>query len=184
MIERMKAILQKETNEYTFSGDKADFEMLYHDYAPYAFKVALLVTRNQHLAADIIQETFIRVYLNLPKFNHEKPFKPWFYKILINECNRIMTKNKKVIYIEDCPENTMSQFGDMEITLENQEVYNALIQLNNKIRQPLILKYIQGFTAQEISEIMDTNINTIKSRLNFGKEKLRKLLARFYEEVM
>lgn len=136
------------------------------------------------MAADIVQETFVRVYLNLPKFNREKPFKPWFYKILINECNRIMSKSKRVLYIEDCSENVMSQSGHMESAVENREVCNALVKLDNKIRVPLILKYIHGFTAQEISEIMDININTIKSRLNFGKGKLRKLLTGFYGEVI
>lgn len=169
-------------NEYAFSGDKDDFEKLYRDYAPYAFKVAKVVTGDQNLAADIVQETFVRVYLNLPKFNREKPFKPWLYKILINECNRGMSKNKRVFNIEDCPESVIGQSGDMEKTVENQEVCNALVKLDNKIRLPLILKNIQGFTAQEISEIMDVNINTVKSRLNFGKGKLRKLLDGFYRE--
>lgn len=95
-----------------------------------------------------------------------------------------MSKSKGVLYIEDCMESVISQSGDMEKALENQEVCNALVKLDNKIRLPLILKYIHGFTAQEISEIMDININTIKSRLNFGKGKLRKLLSEFYREVI
>lgn len=93
-----------------------------------------------------------------------------------------MSKSKGILYIEDCTECVIGQSGDMERAVENQEVCNALLKLDNKIRLPLTLKYIQGFTAQEISEIMAVNINTVKSRLNFGKGKLRKLLAGFYTE--
>jgi RNA polymerase sigma-70 factor (ECF subfamily) len=71
----------------------------------------------------------------------------------------------------------------MENAAENREVCNALAKLDNKISTPLILKYIHGFTAQEISEIMGINVNTIKSRMNFGKQKLRKSLENFYVEV-
>jgi RNA polymerase sigma factor, sigma-70 family len=179
----MKTIIAKDS-QYTFSGDKDDFEKLYRDYAPYAFKVALLVTKNHSLAADIVQETFIRVYLNLPKYNREKPFKPWFYKILINECNRSKSKIEGVLYIEDYQETVMNQTANMESAMESQEIINALANLDKKIRTPLVLKYIHGFTAQEISEIMAVNMNTIKSRLNFGKKKLRKLLTGFHGEVI
>lgn len=171
--------MQYEIDEYIFSREKTDFEKLYRNYAPYAFKVAVLVSKNPQLAADIVQETFVRVYLNLPNFNPEKPFKPWFYKILINECNRLMSKNKRSLYIEDYLDSIASQSGDMESAAENRDILNALAKLDYKISTPLILKYIHGFTAQEISEIMGVNVNTVKSRMNFGKQKLRKSLVNF-----
>ena len=74
------------------SGDRKAFEELYNLYADQGLRTALAITKNKSNAADAVQETFIRVYNNIKSFDETKPFKPWFYKILINECNRLLSK--------------------------------------------------------------------------------------------
>lgn len=76
------------------AGDWDAFSLLYNQYADYALRVGMAVTRSRANSADAVQETFIRVYRNIDKFDIDKPFKPWFYKILINECRRIMTPHQ------------------------------------------------------------------------------------------
>lgn len=83
-------------------GEKEAFRTLYNQYAEYAIRVATAVTRNRMHAADAVQETFIRIYNNIDRFDESKSFEPWLYKILINECNRILKKQPKTIPIGDC----------------------------------------------------------------------------------
>ena len=74
------------------SGDKKAFEELYNIYAEQALRTAMAITKNKASAADAVQEAFIRVYNNINSFDESKPFSPWFYKILVNECNRLLSK--------------------------------------------------------------------------------------------
>ena len=158
--------------------DKQAFEELYQRYAGYAARVALAVTRSQALAADAVQETFLRVYFNIGKFKPGYPFEPWLYRILINECNRIMKRRSRVTYISDYQINqTDFAFEDHRPFEEYEELYRAIEGLNDKLRIPIVLKYLKGFKEKEIAEILSLNINTVKSRLYKGRQKLKKAIA-------
>src|SRR5690554_5395654 len=93
--------LEKKWIKRIQEGDQEAFGMLYNKYADYALRVGLAVTKNRANGADAVQETFLRVYRNIHKFDNKKPFKPWFYKILINECRRIMYFSTDALPMEE-----------------------------------------------------------------------------------
>jgi len=158
--------------------DKEAFRVLYDQYANYAMRVAIAVTKSSALASDAVQETFIRVYYNIDKFKSGHPFEPWLYRILINECNRLLKKGSKVSYISDYIENGLDVSQEDKHNFEEyEELYRAIKDLDSKFRIPIVLKYLKGFKEAEIAEIMDININTIKSRLFKGRQKLKKVLT-------
>ena len=72
--------------------NKDSFDIYYQTYANSALRVAAAVVRSDAAAADVVQETFLRVYLNMQKFDNTKDFEPWFYRILINEWKRDLRK--------------------------------------------------------------------------------------------
>lgn len=157
--------------------DKEAFELLYHKYANYALRVASMITKDHALAADAVQEAFIRVYINIESFSTGKPFKPWFYRILINECNRLLKKGSKVSYISDYIENEKDHAKeDRKDFEEYEDLYKAVEELEDIHKIPIVLKYLTGFKEVEIAQILDINVNTLKSRLYKGREKLRKFL--------
>ena len=80
-------------------GDRKAFEELYNRYYSYALRTATAITKSTQEAADAVQETFIRVYRNIYSFNTNRPFKPWFYRILVNECNRVMKDKSRVVFV-------------------------------------------------------------------------------------
>jgi RNA polymerase sigma factor (sigma-70 family) len=169
-----KALLQN-----VKEGNNEAFEELYNEYAGYALRVAMVVTRNKANAADAVQETFIRVYKNIYNFDISKPFEPWIYRILINECNRILGKSSNVVLVDDFVDKNL--LGSMEDDYRFQEyesLYKAIENLDDSNKVPIILKYLKGFKESEIAEILDINVNTIKSRLLKGKQKLRKLIEK------
>jgi len=163
-------------------GDDKAFAQLYDLYGEYSLRVASIVTRNSVDAADAVQETFIRVYNNIHSFNTSKAFKPWFYRILINECNRILKSKSKTIYMNDYLEKDLNigKKDDYKFQ-EYEELYKALQDLDEINRLPIILKYVNDFTEKEISQILDSNINTVKSRLFKGRQKLKKVLEKIEE---
>ena len=161
---------------------KEGFEVLYKEYSPKAVRTAIMILGNEQLAADAVQETFIRVYVNLDKFDSSKPFKPWLYKILMNECKRIASKNKKIVYIDKYYEDMIMENDKTSERIELKELFDVLGELDEKIRTPMILKYLNDMKLDEISELMKLNINTVKSRLHFGRKKLKVILSNFYYE--
>ena len=117
------------------------------------------------------------VYRNISKFDTSKNFKPWFYKILINECRRIMYFSTDAVTIDEKIINN-KQFSkeDFYPFQEYEGLYKAIQNLDEINRVPIILKYLQDFSEKEVSEILDLNINTVKSRLYKGRQKLKNIL--------
>lgn len=157
------------------SIDKEAFQKIYDTHASFAIRTAIAITRNNEMAKDAVQETFIRVYRNYSSYNPSLPFEPWLYRILVNECNRLLKKESKIPrYHHPDIEN------DPRVIEPSGENLSELIQtiqtLKDLYRIPLILKYIKGFSEQEIADILEINQNTVKSRLFTGRNSLRKLL--------
>lgn len=157
-------------------GEKDAFRTFYNQQVDKALRVAILITKNRELAKEATQETFIRVYNNLSSYDENRPFDPWFYRILTNECNRILKKESKSKHMQDYLE------ADIKDTSQNKEDYSelneAIQSLNDLYRIPIILKYLKGFSERDISSVLETNQNTIKTRLRKGRELLRDYINR------
>ncbi|HWL12577.1 MAG TPA: RNA polymerase sigma factor [Ureibacillus sp.] len=163
------------------NGNQLAFRDLYDLYFEYAMRVATVVMNHRRADAnDAVQETFLRVYQNLDRYDDSRPFKPWFYKILINECHRILKRDGKVISIEILESMKKNEHVSEHSNTfaEYDDLYSAIEHLEHHQRIPIILKYLNGFKEQEIAEIMDANLNTIKSRVFKGKQKLKHFLNR------
>lgn len=160
-------------NESEWLTTREGFERIYELYFDKAFRVALGVLKDRELAADAVQETFIRVYKYGKSYDKSRSFNAWFTGILMNECKRQMEKRQKVTYIADYEEVPVEASSWVEAWEEKKVVSSLLEQLDEKIKVPLLLKYVQGLKIAEIAQILSLNANTIKSRLAFGKEKMK-----------
>ncbi|MHA6260899.1 RNA polymerase sigma factor [Sporosarcina sp. CAU 1771] len=157
------------------AGDKESFRLFYETYAEYAIRTASAITRNRELAKDAVQETFIRVYKGINSYNINLPFDPWFYRILTNECLRLLKKEKRLASFDDQDlENLPSHTHEALDGLS--DLYDTIQSLDDVYRIPLLLKYVKGFTEKEIASILDLNQNTVKSRLFKGRKQLRNQL--------
>lgn len=179
MFEIGVANLDRELLHKIREGDKEAFQELYNKYAEYALRTAAAITRNKMNAADAVQETFIRIYKNIESFDIDKPFEPWLYRILVNECNRILSKNSNTILIDDFIQNNLQgAIEDQRKFEEYESLYKAIESLDENNKIPIILKYLKGFKENEIAEILGINVNTIKSRLFKGRQKLKTLIEK------
>jgi RNA polymerase sigma factor (sigma-70 family) len=157
------------------SGDKESFRHFYEIYADSAIRVASAITRNREMAKDAVQEAFIRVYRNIGSYQSDQPFDPWFYRIVTNECLRLLKKDAPLSRfemndLENNPSIAEASFDQLS------DLYDCIQTLDDIHRIPLILKYVKGFTEKEIAEVLELNQNTVKSRLFKGRIKLRELL--------
>lgn len=157
------------------AGDKESFHHFYEAYASYAIRTAFAITRNREMAKDAVQETFIRVYRQISSYDPKLPFNPWFYRILTNECLRLLKKESPLSKfeqpdLENDPALAKQSFDHLS------DLYNTIQSLNDLHRIPLIIKYIKGFTEKEIADILDLNHNTVKSQLFKGRKRLKEQL--------
>jgi RNA polymerase sigma factor (sigma-70 family) len=166
--------VEQHTISRIVQGDREAFRELYDEYFEYAMRTAVLVTKNGEWAKDAVQESFLRVYKNIWQYDKDKPFKPWFYCILLRECYRVMEREKKIVPIGEHLERIAVE---QKLPDTSVDIYEALQSLNDLYRIPLILKYLHDYSEREIADILELNVNTLKSRLLKGREKMRDLLG-------
>ena len=167
-------------------GDKNAFKELYSDNFDNAIRLASAITRNDEMAKDAVQTAFIRAYEYRSSFNPQMEFSHWYNKILINECKRALIKNQKqpVVYLDNYSSIKKSALDDYKFE-KYEMLYNALQNLKDDLRIPLLLKYINEFSEAEIAETLDLKYSTVKSRLYEGRQKIKTVLEqKGYKEYL
>jgi len=173
--------MEKQSHLPVDLNKKEAFYELYHIYAESALRTAIAITRNHEIAKDAVQETFIRIYHHRDHYDPNKSFEPWFYRILINECNRLLKKESKLLKLNQ-PLSEKEYQLSTSVEEDYSDLYQVLQALKDLYRIPIILKYLQGFSEKEIATILKLNRNTVKTRLRKGREQLKKKLAANHEE--
>lgn len=177
MLEREDRLIKK-----IKKGNQHAFKRLYDSYADYALRTAYAITGNKSDASDIVQETFMKIYRNIDSYDSSKAFKPWFYKILVNESSRFLSRNSRQAISVESEQvldhlNQSSQGGTKYDDLEW-----GMDQLEENQRTILTLKYLNGFTEKELAAMMDVNVNTIKSRLYKARHRLKAVMGGMKDE--
>ncbi len=167
-------------------GEESVFGELLKRHKDKVRNIIYITLTNSDLVDDIAQEVFITVYRNLKSFRFESQFTTWIYRITINKCkDHLRKKNIRRIFL---PLNDEIEEPAFESVNENSDikqiVRNAIAALPDKLRIPLVLKDIEGFSYQEIAESMDCEIGTVKSRIFRAREALKKLLQPLEKELM
>lgn len=131
------------------------------------YKVARAYLKNDEDVADAIQDTILSCFEKLTTLEHNRYFKTWLTRILINKCKDILQAKSRVMYTDALPETPI-----YDEDFEMAEWNNVLAPLDEKYRTILLLYYMEGFNTREISEILNLNESTVKSRLQRGRKKV------------
>lgn len=166
-------------------GDNSVFELLVKRHKEKVRNIVYLTIGNSNAVDDIAQEVFITVYKNLKRFRFESQFTTWLYRITVNKCKDHLRKiNVRKIFI---PIKEAAGEPGGGIDVENKDVSNivmdAISKLPSKLRVPLVLKDIEGFSYQEISETIQCEMGTVKSRIFRAREGLRNILKPMESEL-
>ncbi|MDQ0207469.1 RNA polymerase sigma factor SigW [Alkalicoccobacillus murimartini] len=168
-------------------GDTEAFSEIVDLFKDKVYQVAYRMVGHPQEAQDVAQEAFLRAYTNLDKYDMNRKFSTWLFRIATNVAIDRLRKKKPDFHLEDKVKGTEgltyeSQLAadqdlpeDQVVTLEMQEwIQSEINQLPLKYRSAIILKYIEDLSLKEISEILDMPISTVKTRIHRGREALRK----------
>jgi len=172
------------------AGNEDAIEMLVRQYETGVFRLALSIVGNQADANEITQETFILALRSLSSYQEKKSFKAWLYTIALNQSRSHLRKQKIIERLRATlttifQVETQKQNSPEEAVIQNEKeatIWNSLEQLDERQRLVVVLRYFQGLSVTEISEILSINEGTIHSRLHSAREKLRSALKHLYGE--
>ena len=145
------------------------------DYGHYLNRLAYAFVKDEGKAEDIVQEVFIRYYLNLEKFEGRSSVKTYLYRITVNEChNYFKSWAYRKMELSNLVNNllTHNRTPEEELLQKEQEKYIAIKvnKLPNKYMEVLWLHYFAELTVQEIGEVLKCSPNTVKTRLVRGRK--------------
>ncbi|GBD88569.1 ECF RNA polymerase sigma-E factor [bacterium BMS3Abin03] len=165
--------------------DGSAFRILVQRHKEKVRNIIFMTLNSSDMIDDIAQEVFITVYKNLKNFRFESQFTTWLYRITVNKCkDYLRKKNVRKIFvpIKDAEENFQYE-NPVESNDISKIVMNAISKLPYKLKVPLVLKDIEGFSYQEIAETMEIEIGTVKSRIFRAREGLREILKPLEPEL-
>ena len=179
--------------EKSKQGDVEAFEQLITSYQKKIVNLSYRMLGNMSVAEDAAQDIFIRVFRSISGFNEQSTFSTWIYRIATNVCLDMLRKKKRQnekntisihrgeendeyeLQIED---NQPSPYERAQKNAAMQALEKALNQLGDEQKMVIILRDINGLSYEEIAEITNCTLGTVKSRINRSRLTLRKLLEK------
>lgn len=188
----MQPELERELIRKCRAGDARFYEPLVRAYEPAGLRLALAMMGNTEDAQDALQEAFIKTYDTLHRFDLRRPFGPWFFQILRNQCRDMLRSRKAKFRLEFPMESAGGDLDELHERPADAErgperlrqrndakavLWKGLEKIGPEHREILVLKELEGFRYGEIAEILDIPEGTVASRLFHARHALREALV-------
>ena len=171
-------------------GDRDAFRMLFEAYKDRVYSIAVYSIGDSSIADDVTQQIFLKLFTTIKQFRGDSEFTTWLYRLVVNACMDERRRRRRWFSWGDMPEVTANdasqkkpqekQFARLEVA---EAVRGAIGQLKPKFRLPILLKYVEGLSYEEIAIVMNCSKGTVASRLNRGHGQLAKQLSHLREHV-
>ncbi len=175
-------------------GNPDAFHFLVKKNQQRVFSHCMRIVKDADECADLTQEVFIKVFLNLKKYEPSYAFKTWLYRITANCCIDFLRKKKRRRLEVSLTTDFRFDFAGVGSELEiadrkfcperhlNSKQFNDILgevigKLSERLRDTFILKEMAGLSNKEIAEILDCPLNTVKTRMKNARERLKVLLG-------
>jgi RNA polymerase sigma-70 factor (ECF subfamily) len=171
-------------------GDRDAFRLLFEAYKDRVFSIALYSFAGDEAAAsDVTQQTFLKLMSSISQFRGESEFTTWLYRMVVNACIDEQRRRKRFLPWGDSePIPKAAEKRPQEKHFARVEiagvVQQAISELKPKFRLPILLKYIEGLSYEEIASVMSCSKGTVASRLNRGHHQLARRLAFLRDQVV
>ncbi len=168
------------------------FEILVGRYKNPLMNFVFRFLGDYELSRDVVQETMIKVYRNKDSYKTIAKFSTWIYTIAGNLAKTELQRKKRRKILSLSPANDDSEPIDLpdndpqpdvlaDSAIKNKIIQDALLKVSEAYREVVILRDIQEFTYEEIAEMLDLTVGTVKSRINRGRAQLQELLKDIYK---
>lgn len=164
--------------------EEIDFilEKLMIEYGNELVRLAFSYVKDTEIAKDMVQNTFIKCYKNLDLFRFDAQIKTWLYRITINECKDYLKSwNYKMVQVKSFINQTAkSILPSTEKTVidkyNNEEIKDTIFSLPKVYQEVVYLYYYDSLKTEEIAEVLDIPVNTVKTRLRRAKQRLESMI--------
>lgn len=165
------------------AGDLEALGQLYDLHKRLVYRTALGITGDPEAAADLLQETFLRLHRFSRHLDTERPLEPWLYRVTTNLAYTWVKRQKR--WLQPLEEIADWLMGDgherpsymVELDEEWEQVQRAMTSLPLPQRTVVVLYYLNDLSLKEIAEVLDVPIGTVKSRLHYGRKSLKRALG-------
>lgn len=169
-------------------NDLMAFQQIYELYFSFVYKVVIRMVRSPHMAEDLVQDIFLKVYDHRKKYDPSRSFSTWLYQVsihhVLNHLKREQFLHTHIIQELFFSKNQSQPFLDMVEKEEEKElVLNLFQQLPRNHQVCLILRDVEGLSYQTIAEILKLNLNTVKTRIHRSREMLADLYLNQKQDV-
>jgi len=177
-IDRKNKLNEIKLIKESMKGNKESFGILIKNNKEYLYKMAFLYVKDEQDALEVIHETVYRGFLNIEKLKKAKFFNTWITRILINVSIDFLKKKGKNEMLD---ESTPIIKEKCEISTEEKlDLYNAIDLLNDNYKTVIIMMYFNDMKIKDISKVMETPENTVKTYLRRAKQALGEILKEGY----
>ncbi|WP_415342071.1 sigma-70 family RNA polymerase sigma factor [Clostridium perfringens] len=177
-IDRKNKLNEIKLIKESMKGNKESFGILIKNNKEYLYKMAFLYVKDEQDALEVIHETVYRAFLNIEKLKKAKFFNTWITRILINVSIDFLKKKGKNEMLD---ESTPIRKERCEISTEEKlDLYNAIDLLNDNYKTVIIMMYFNDMKIKDISKVMETPENTVKTYLRRAKQALGEVLKEGY----
>jgi RNA polymerase sigma-70 factor (ECF subfamily) len=165
-------------------GNILALEALYEKYKGQVYRTALAITRDREAAENILQDCFLKVYTHVDRLDGSLPLSPWLHRVAVNlSYNWADASRRWLIPLEGIIDHLVASPRTLpESVFERKElqrvIQKAIASLSFEHRVVIVLFYLNGFSLNEIAYILDCPVGTVKSRLHYARQNLRRKLER------
>lgn len=180
----MQSEVERELIRKCKAGDARFYEPLVKAYEPAGMRVAVGMMGNPDDARDALQEAFIKVFENFSRFDIARPFRPWFFQILRNQCRDMLRSRQARFRVEVLDENLHLRPSDPKLSPERDRqraaardlLWRGLEHISSEHREILVLKELEGLRYGEIATALEIPEGTVASRLYHARRTLKDAL--------
>lgn len=171
-------------------GDREAFRLLFETYKDRVFSIAVYSFDGDEAAAnDVAQQVFLKLMTNIGQFRGDSAFTTWLYRMVVNACIDERRRRRRFLPFGEL--GAMSRIADrkpQEKHFARVElagcVKSAIAELRPKLRMPILLKYMEGLSYEEIANVLGCSKGTVASRLNRGHKELARRLGHLRDQVV
>ena len=169
-------------------GDREALRVLFEEYKDRVYSIALYsLSGDETAAGDATQQVFLKLMTRIGQFRGDAEFATWLYRLVVNTCHDEHRKQRRFVPLADSFLQTSAGGESPRASYARKElagrVQTAVAELKPKLRWPILLKYVEGLSYEEIAQVLNCSKGTVASRLNRAHKALGRRLSHLKNEI-